>query len=193
MLPETTLGRCTCGAIVFKVSRYKGYVYVMSTKGLRGGIVKIGRTRGLSKPAIPTNYVTLAYFGSSNPVRDKARVAKKLAKYYNVGKEHYRLEPRLAVAEIRTTLRRDPLYVLPSLRTKYEATLESAARNSSGRCAESGTRGRQRAQSELGERVASALQWCTARRALGPAPDLNEWPKFPCRLVAVQGGDRSQK
>lgn len=124
MLPETTLGRCTCGAIVFKVSRYKGYVYVMSTKGLRGGIVKIGRTRGLSKPAIPTNYVTLAYFGSSNPVRDKARVAKKLAKYYNVGKEHYRLEPRLAVAEIRTTLRRDPLYVLPSLRTKYEATLK---------------------------------------------------------------------
>ena len=41
VLPETTLGRCTCGAIVFKVSRYKGYVYVMSTKGLRGGIVKI--------------------------------------------------------------------------------------------------------------------------------------------------------
>ena len=130
MLPETTLGRCTCGAIVFKVSRYKGYVYVMSTKSLCGS-VKVGRTwsvpqrrRGLSTTSIPFNYVTLAYFGSSNPVRDKARVAKKLAKYYNVGKEHYRLEPRLAVAEIRTTLRRDPLYVLPSLRTKYEATLE---------------------------------------------------------------------
>ena len=44
VLPETTLGRCTCGAIVFKISRYKGYIYVMSTKSLRGGIVKVGRT-----------------------------------------------------------------------------------------------------------------------------------------------------
>ena len=110
-------------SIVFKVSRSKGYVYVMSMKSRRS-IVKIGRTRLLSTRTIPTNYVTLAYFGSSNPVKDKARVAKKLAKYYNVGEEHYRLEPSLAVAEIRTTLRRDPLYVLPSLRTKYEATLK---------------------------------------------------------------------
>ena len=73
---------------------------------------------------VPENYVTLAYFGSSNPAKDEARVKKKLAKH-NLAKEHYRLEPSLAVAEIRTALSyRDPLYVLPRLRPKYEATLE---------------------------------------------------------------------
>jgi T5orf172 domain len=130
VLPETTLKECRkCDATVFKVSRYKGYIYVMSTKSLRGS-VKVGRTwsvpqrrRGLSTP-VPENYVTLAYFGSSNPAKDEARVKKKLAKH-NLAKEHYRLEPSLAVAEIRTALSyRDPLYVLPRLRPKYEATLE---------------------------------------------------------------------
>jgi len=102
----------------------------MSTKSLRGS-VKVGRTwsvpqrrRGLSNPAIPFNYVTLAYFGSSNPAKDEARVKAKL-KEYNLGKEHYRLEPSLAVAEIRTALSyRNPLYVLPRLRPKYEETLK---------------------------------------------------------------------
>ena len=48
VLPETTFGRCDCGAIVFRVSRYKGYIYVMSTKSLRG-TVKVGRAESVPR------------------------------------------------------------------------------------------------------------------------------------------------
>jgi len=64
-----------------------------------------------------------------------------------------------------------------SLRTKYEATLKKRREELLRQMRGKRKTRRQRAQSALGERVGSALAWCTARRALGVAPDLNEWPK----------------
>ena len=53
VLPETTLGWCKCGALLFKVSRYNGYVYVMSTKSLRGRGGKVGRAEERAAAGTP--------------------------------------------------------------------------------------------------------------------------------------------
>jgi hypothetical protein len=109
-----------CGAKVLKAKRFAGVVYVMAHPKVSG--VKIGmtqhdvfkRAKQISGTGVPGHFQVLAAFPSSNPLRDERKVHEKLSRAH-IAKEHFELDPVVAVTRVRSILNREPAYVERSI------------------------------------------------------------------------------
>jgi len=105
-----------CGAKVLKARRFAGVVYVMSHRKVSG--VKIGMTRHdvfrrakqISGTGVPGHFTVMAAFPSSNPMKDERKVHERLVRAH-LAKEHFELDPVVAVAKVRSILNREPAFL----------------------------------------------------------------------------------
>lgn len=119
----------SCSRPVFKSTKLAGVVYVLSHPHVSG--VKIGmtekdvykRAKAISGTGVPGDFEVIAYFPSHRPKADEKKVHAKL-RGLGLGKEHFDLPEALAVAKVRSTLGKEPLYVHRDVRGAYEALLE---------------------------------------------------------------------
>lgn len=127
---STTEATCnSCDAQVLKARRFAGVIYVMSHPNVDG--VKIGKTernvftraKQISGTGVPGQFVVMAAFPSVNPDKDERKVHEKLSRSW-MDKEHFDLDPVVAVTKIRSILSREPAYIDPTIEAAVAALRE---------------------------------------------------------------------
>lgn len=114
-----------CEGDLINFRRFDGVVYVLSNPRVEG--VKIGMTKGdvfqrakqVSGTGVPGRFEVIAAYPSKNPRADEKRVHDKL-KRYRIAKEHFGLDEVTAVTKIKSTLKREWVYLKPSFVSAVE-------------------------------------------------------------------------
>lgn len=118
-----------CDARVLKSKRFAGVIYVMAHPKVAS--VKIGmternvftRAKQISGTGVPGQFRVMAAFPSANPGKDERKVHEKLKRVL-VEKEHFDLDPVVAVAKVRSILGRDPAYIDHGIEPAFTALRE---------------------------------------------------------------------
>lgn len=115
-----------CGEAAFKLTRFKGVIYIISNKHQSG--VKIGlteksveaRLKSLSSTGVPGKFQLLAIFPSYRPKADEKKAHTKLKRFW-IAKEHFAIDPADAIVKIRAALsQRQPIIYDEELKRQVE-------------------------------------------------------------------------